>query len=251
MNATIDTDRLASVTKLYAGSHAEGSDEKCIMEAVAFVTHKKWSDEPPCVCPVLAIFMRSWNDGLNDAERALLLPFIPKLINTRGTVALERRRRTVATDWLIRVYAPAWLRLAKLDVQADLLAALPEITHFAQCPSLMPTLTAVRQDALGAWEAVGGRDAGAAARDAARESAWVAAREAAGDAARDAAWGPAADAAWDAAKAAARVAAWKAISTSTRGARSRKGVAWDALNNTRLELQSSAVALVERMIAVR
>ena len=51
-------------------------------------------------------------------------------------------------------------------------------------------------------------------------------------AARDAAWA----AAWDAAWAAARAADWDA--------------AWDALRKTTEELQASAVALIERMIAV-
>ena len=53
----------------------------------------------------------------------------------------------MAADWLIRVHTPAWLRLAKLNEQADLLASLPEITDFKNCPSLMPALTAVRKDA--------------------------------------------------------------------------------------------------------
>jgi hypothetical protein len=79
----------------------------------------------------------------------------------------------MAADWLIRVHTPAWLRLAKLDAHADALAALPEITDFAQCPSLMPTLNAAKQDADAA-----GAAAGAAARAAARAAAEAAARDA-------------------------------------------------------------------------
>jgi hypothetical protein len=229
----IDEDRLAKITKLHFGKHAAGSDEMCIMEAIAYVTHKKWSDHPPCVCPVLGAFMRTWNDGISDDdERTVLLkPFIPRLINTRGSNALEQRRATMAADWLIRTHTVAWLRLAKLDKQADILAALPEITDFAQCPSLMPTLMAIRDDADAAWAA-----AWDAARDAARDAAWAAARDAAWDAARDAAR----DAAW----AAARDAAWAAARDAARDA------AWDALKQTKLELQASAVQLVERMISL-
>lgn len=196
--ATIDQDRLASIKHLASGVHKAGSDEMCVMEAVAYVTHQKWSDHPPCVSPVIGAFMRTWNDGLPGSKRtALLLPIIPKLINTRGSEALEQRRALMAADWLVRTHAVAWLRLAKLDKQADMLAALPEITDFSQCQQLTPTLEAIRMDAAAAWA-----DAGAAAGAAA---------------------GDAAGAAW---------------------------AAWAALAQTKTELRASAVALVERMIAL-
>ena len=205
---------------LAKGAHPS-HDAMCVMEAVAFVAGEPWSDHPKCACPVISTFLRSWNDDLLDDERdTLLRPLIPQLIGTRGDVAMERRRATMAADWLIRVHTPAWLRLAKLDAHADALAALPEITDFAQCPSLMPTLNAAKQDA-----------------DAARDAAWDAARDAAWDAARAAARAAARDAAWAAARDAARDAAWDA--------------AWDALSTTRRELQQSALTLVARMIAAK
>ena len=116
----IDPERFERLTVLRHGSHAENDKEMCVMEAVAWVTHQEWSDSPPCVCPVLGAFMRVWNDGLpNDAERTRLLkPLIPDLIKTKGSEALEARRATMATEWLVRVHAPAWLGLAKLDKQA-------------------------------------------------------------------------------------------------------------------------------------
>lgn len=216
MDIAIDQDRLAKLTLLRNGSHSPNDgDLICVMEAVAWVAHEPWSDAPHCVCPVIGAFMRSWNDGIadDDTRTRLLKPLIPRLINTRSTPEIEQRRAAMAADWLIRVYTPAWLRLAKLDKQADALAGLPEIADLAQCPSVIPTLTAVGQDA-------------AAAGDAAWTAAWATARAAAGDAAWDAAW----TAAWAAARAAAGVAAG------------------DALSKTTSELQQSALALVERMI---
>lgn len=68
-----------------------------------------------------------------------------------------------------------------LTSQAEALASLPEIVDFAHCPSLMPTLEAVRSDASAARAA-----ARAAASDAAWAAAWAAARDAAWDSARDA-----------------------------------------------------------------
>ena len=194
----IDQHRLKSLRGLGHGSHTANDDGQCcVMEAVAWVTHKDWTDHPPCVCPVIGAFMRSWNDGLPDDEvrGRLLLPLVPALVSTKGSEALEQRRATMAADWLVRVHTPAWLKLAGLTQQADALASLPEITDFKNCPSLMPTLEAVRKDADAAW---------AAARDAARAAARAAARDAAWAAAWDAAWAAARAAAWAAARAAAR-----------------------------------------------
>ena len=169
MNAVavfLDPDRLAKALQfdLRAGGHDSLASGACVMEAVSWVAGEPWSDHPQCACPVIGAFLRTWNDGLPDDERNdLLRDLIPQLVGTRSTPEVEQRRATMAADWLVRVHTPAWLRLAKLDAQAAALEALPEITDFAQCPSLMPALQAARTDAA-----------------AARDAAWAAAGAAAG-----------------------------------------------------------------------
>ena len=181
-NPTIDPVRLerAMSATLLKGAHDKpnGEFQACVMEAVAFVAGEPWSDHPKCASPVIGAFMRVWNDGLNEDDRnRLLKPLIVKLVGTRGSKALENRRATMAADWFIRVQTPAWLRLAKLDKHADLLASMPEITDFSKAPSLMPALTAERTDAYAAW-AVAGDAAGAVAGAVAWFAAWHAARAA-------------------------------------------------------------------------
>src|SRR5262245_64601994 len=118
------------------------------MEAVAYVAGEPWSDSPQCACPVISAFLRTWNDGLNDADRnRLLKPLIPRLVGTRGSKAVEERRSMMAADWLIRTHTAEWLRLAGLTAQADALASLPEITDMAQVPSIRPAIEAARNDA--------------------------------------------------------------------------------------------------------
>ena len=256
--ATVIAERLEKISglSLKAGAHSPDSTF-CVMEAVAFVAGEPWSDHPECACPVISAFLRTWSDALQtDADRDhLLKPLIPRLVGTRNK-NLEERRALMAADWLVRVNTPAWLRLAGLTSHADALAGLPEITSMAQCPSTMGPIEAARLDAAAAWDA-----AWAAARDAARAAAcwdaaraaacWDAARAAARDAARDAARAAACwDAAWAAARDAARAAAcWDAARAAARDA------AWAAarakLQPTVLELQSSAVKLVERMIEAK
>ena len=213
----IDPSRLSKIQSLYSGSHPEngnGHVEACAMEAVAYIAGEPWSDHPECACPVLGAFMRTWNDNLPDGQRtSLLLPFIPRLVGTRGSKALEARRANMAADWYIRVFTPAWLRLAGLDKHADALASFPEITSFAKVPSLKPVLAAAQKDAEAAWSA-----------------AWSAARSAAESAAESAAWSAARSAAWSAAWSAARSAALA------------------KLQSTSDELQKSALDLLDRMI---
>jgi hypothetical protein len=218
VNATtqIIHERLAEITRLNEGAHENFNAGVCAMEAASYIAGEEWSDHPQCVCPVIAAFMRSWNDALPDDKRtALLLPLIPATIGTRGSADLATRRATMATDWLIRVHTPAWLRLAGLTAHADTLASLPEITDFAKTPALMPVLEAARKDASAAWDA---------AWTAARTAAWAAAGAATRTAARAAAWD------------AARTAAWAA--------------AGEKLSATVTELQASAADLVARMCAL-
>ena len=83
---SIDSARLAKVEglPLYVGSHSPNSTF-CVMEAVAYVAGEPWSDSPECVSPVIAQFLRTWNDGLNDEDRQMLKPFIPKVIGTKAS----------------------------------------------------------------------------------------------------------------------------------------------------------------------
>ena len=197
---------------LKAGAHSPNSTF-CILEAVAFVAGEPWSDHPECACPIIGAFLRSWNDFLpTDADRdRLLKPLIRDLVGSKSTKEVEQKRALLCADWLIRVNTPTWLRLAGLTVHADALEALPEITAFAQVPSMRGTIEAARDDAYKA-----------------RDAAWAAAWDA-GDAARDAAWAAAGDAARAAAGAAARV----------------------KLQPTVLQLQDSALSLVRRMLEAK
>lgn len=155
--AILDTITLA------AGTHQADSDEMCVMECVAYVTGEPWGDYPQCVSPVIAAFLRSWNDALPEAPRtALLLPLVPLVIGTRTTAADEATRAWMVTDWLARVQTPAWLRLAGLTQEAIALESLEALTDATTARSAEVPIDAARHAA---------RDA---ARDAARAAACAA-----------------------------------------------------------------------------
>ena len=156
-----------STLRLAKGAHSPDG-VFCVMEAAAYIAGEPWSDHPACVSPVIAEFCRSWNDELDDKTRQILVPIIPRLIGTATTAADETTRAWLATDWLVRTFAPAWLRLAGLTSHADALEGLDALTT--------ADLARKAQKVI------------AAARDATRAAAWAAARAATRDAARAAAW---------------------------------------------------------------
>jgi hypothetical protein len=197
------------------GGHGSRTNGLCALEAAAWLAGEPHSDHPECVSPVIAAFMRSWNDSLktDDDRDRLLKPLLKKILNTRGSAEAKLARAMMCVDWAIREWLPEFLSLTPaLEPHAAKLRAAKPIQTWGDFDKVVPLIAKAKEDA-------------AAARDAAWDAAW--------DAARDAAW----DAAWDAARDAAWDAAWDAASKKLEPSVSR--------------LQKSAVALVERMCAIK
>lgn len=232
---TIIADRAALLdTMTFAsGANEPESGQMCVMEAAAYIAGEPWSDHPQCVSPVIAAFLRSWNDSLPDETRtALLRPLLPLVIGTHTTDADEETRSWIATDWLVRVHTPAWLRLAGLTDHAQALESLARIADATVAGNAQRTIDAARDAARAAAGYAAWYAAGYAAWVAAGDAARDAARVAAGDAARAAAGYAAGYAAWD--------AAWYAAGDAAR----------DAIAPTVAMLQAAACDLVREMCAV-
>jgi len=231
-------DRLAQLAALTLdhGSHSSFEAGHCSTEVVAYLAGEPHTDRPECLSPVLGAFLRRWNDDLDDEGRQKLKPFLPRVIGTADD-GQDEARAWLVTDWLVRVYTPAWLELAGVTESAAALRALPPFASAGAARANQATVDAARKRGAAAWDAAWAA-AWDAAWDAARDAAWDAARAAARDAAWDAAWDAARDAAWDAARDAARAAARDAARDAARA----------ALDPTKQSLQASALDLLERMI---
>ena len=228
----IAPDLLSRIPMLATGQHGGSGDAMCAMEAVAYLAGEPVSDEPACASRIIAAFLRVWNDGLPQTERASLIrPLLTRIVGTNAPEAVERRRVGKVVDWLVRTHLPAWFRLAKLNVEADAVADHPEIRDVADLATLCDHLTHARRRA-----AIGNlalRQTGpavrAAAWDATHRAAWAAVQVALEEAGT-----PILTAGWNASYAAAYAAARASGKAS--------------LEPTRLALQASAAALVERLI---
>ena len=132
--------------RLENGSHRGPDEGVCLMEAVAWLAREPHSDEPKCVCPVLGAFGRGLNDRLDVERRGRLKPLIPALVGTASD-GHAGARGFMAMDWIVRTYTPAWLRLARLDTDAEGLESLPEIADTATLRGAQQMLDAARKSA--------------------------------------------------------------------------------------------------------
>jgi hypothetical protein len=143
---------------LAKGGHASPTEGACVMEAVSMLAQEPFTDEPECVCPTIRAFLINWNDSLNDEDRQKLKPLIPLVVGTNQGEAMALRRSYMVADWYVRTYLPAWLRLAKLDAEADAVASLPECSDKGSLKASETAVFAARDksEAAGAaaWDAL-------------------------------------------------------------------------------------------------
>ena len=59
-----------------------------------------FTDRPASVCPVIAAFLRTYNDGVDDRRRRDLFRFASEAVGTRGSQRLEERRAELCRRWI-------------------------------------------------------------------------------------------------------------------------------------------------------
>lgn len=127
--------RLKKLTELVLehGHHASFDKGVCAMEAVAWLAREGHSDHPECTCPVIAAFVRRFNDRLRtDNERnTLLRPLLPVLVGTRSSRAVMINRGYMAADWSVRIVLSMLCRALEWNDQAVVLESLPSVVDRA------------------------------------------------------------------------------------------------------------------------
>lgn len=108
----------------------QGDWQWCMMEVAAWMADEAWTDDPANVSPVIAQWCKALNDTLTDTSRQTLKDYLvvaPDGVIDTVDAGLEAKRKYLATNWLIRTYVPAWLDVAGMTDEADILQALPAI----------------------------------------------------------------------------------------------------------------------------
>jgi hypothetical protein len=100
--------------RLIRGRHSTPERGACVMEVASMLAAEPFSDEPRCVCPVIAEFLRTYNDNVDDLRRQDLLAYASLVVDTRGDARAERQRANLCLDWWLAAAASRHTGLRKL-----------------------------------------------------------------------------------------------------------------------------------------
>jgi hypothetical protein len=85
--------------RLTAGGHTSPREGVCVVELASLIAQEEFSDRPDCVCPVIASFLRGWNDRAPYAERQRLAPYAERIVGSRRGPEVTRERRDICLRW--------------------------------------------------------------------------------------------------------------------------------------------------------
>jgi hypothetical protein len=80
---------------LREGRHRSPAAGVCVMELASMVAGERFSDHPACVSPVIAGFLRGYNDAVGSRRRPELKRFAVECLGTVAGRDVERRRRAL------------------------------------------------------------------------------------------------------------------------------------------------------------
>jgi hypothetical protein len=85
---------------LARGKHSSPRSGACVMELASMLAGEPFSDRPAAVCPVVAAFLRAYNDAVDDSHRQDLYGYASAAVGTRGSWPLMRMRSRLCLDEL-------------------------------------------------------------------------------------------------------------------------------------------------------
>jgi hypothetical protein len=69
------------------------------MELASMLAGEPFSDRPRCVDPVIAAFLRTYNDGIDDKRRQELYPIAAAAVGTRSVSSVQSERARMCLRW--------------------------------------------------------------------------------------------------------------------------------------------------------
>jgi hypothetical protein len=85
---------------LARGKHASPAGGACVMELASMLAGEPFGDRPASVCPVIAAFLRSYNDAIDDRRRQDLYRYASAAVGSRASADVTRRRAQRCLDEL-------------------------------------------------------------------------------------------------------------------------------------------------------
>lgn len=95
------TDQIPShqTVRLSRGRHKSVAEGACVMELASMLAGEAFTDDPRSVSPVIADFLRTYNDLLDDDRRQDLYRYAAEVVGTRARRRVERRRARECRRW--------------------------------------------------------------------------------------------------------------------------------------------------------
>ena len=87
--------------KLSRGAHSSPEKGVCVMELASMLAGEKFNDRPASVSPLIARFLRVYNDRLENHRRQDLIPYASRVVGTRASRGVERTRARLCVDWML------------------------------------------------------------------------------------------------------------------------------------------------------
>jgi hypothetical protein len=99
--------------RLSPGRHDDPDQGACVVELASMLAGERFSDHPDCVSPVVAAFLRGYNDTIDDPRRQQLYPLAGEIVGSAASRGREPARVGECREWARGLYRSQlgwWLR---------------------------------------------------------------------------------------------------------------------------------------------
>lgn len=85
--------------RISKGKHDSPARGACVMELASMLAGERFDDHPQSVCPVIAGFLRGYNDLLPDGQHDELYPYAALVVGTNAPRSVRRARARALVAW--------------------------------------------------------------------------------------------------------------------------------------------------------
>ena len=134
--------------QLSGGRHASPREGACVMELASMLAGERFSDHPRAVCPVIAMVLRAYNDGIDKERRQDLYTYAAGVVGTRDRRMRRTRAKRFAEFFGCDAKRPYGRGLRALGVAALGFAHNANASEHARFLALLDEMTSRNADAL-------------------------------------------------------------------------------------------------------
>jgi hypothetical protein len=93
---------------LKRGRHLSPDHGVCVMELASMLSGERFTDRPHSVSPVIAAFLRAYNDLVDDTRRQALYEYASECVGSRSSRQVEAARADACREWLEERMPRGW-----------------------------------------------------------------------------------------------------------------------------------------------